>query len=146
MIWDFVCSDLACEEIHMFLLFWYIDPNCSNNDQQSIFFTPFWTCFLTPLQWCWCSWFMFMSTFVCFLPHSVYFVSHVQRSVHVFCHLTCIYPVPLKVIQLMELIWLAGRYRLREKIMSGPPCMYGVIALHLILLTGWIHRWNISCT
>jgi hypothetical protein len=37
----------------------------------------------------------------------------------------------------MELIRIAGRYRLREEIVSGPSRTSGVIAFHpLILLTG----------
>ena len=108
---------------------------------------PFLNYFLTPPQWC-C--FMFISTFVHFLPlfyHILYFVSHIWCSVHPFCHLICLYPVPLKVIQVMELIQLAGRYRLQERIVSGSSSRtYGVIASHrLILLTGWIHRWSIFC-
>ena len=40
-------------------------------------------------------------------------------------------------MQPIELIQLAGRYRMKEKIISGPAHMYGAIALHpLILLTG----------
>jgi len=77
-----------------------------------------------------------MLTFIGFPPHQS-FVSHVQCSVHTFCHLICLHPVPLKVIRLMDLIRLAGRYRLEERIVSGPSCTYGAIASHpLILLTG----------
>ena len=49
--------------------------------------------------------------------------------VYAFCHLICLHPVPPKATQPMELIRLAGRYQLREKIMSGPSRTYGAIAL-----------------
>ena len=40
----------------------------------------FWTCFLTPPQWRWCPWFIFISTFVHFLPRSVFCEPHLTFS------------------------------------------------------------------
>ena len=50
-------------------------------------------------------------------------------SVYVFYHLICLPPVPPEAIQPKELIRLAGRYRLQEKIVCGPFRTYGAIAL-----------------
>jgi len=40
---------------------------------------PFWTHFLMLLQWC-CFMLMFISTFICFLPHSVFCEPHLTFS------------------------------------------------------------------
>ena len=43
----------------------------------------FWTCFLMPPQWCWCPWFMFVSTFVHFLPYSIFCEPHLMFSPYI---------------------------------------------------------------
>jgi hypothetical protein len=48
---------------------------------------------------------------------------------HAFYRLIRRHPVPFEVIRLMAPIRIAGRYRLREKIASGPSRTYGAIAL-----------------
>src|SRR6266581_3342161 len=108
---------------------------------------PFQTHFLTPLlqclRYCSCSCLWVLST--TFYPACHNSVFCMPRLMFGSCILSS-YQTHLstfslaqggKAIRLMELVRLAGRYRLREEIVSGPSRTYGAIAsCPIILLTG----------